>query len=373
MTLSRLTVGGAPYERGYAHGEQLAAEIRTNIDVYDAQYEYRGVDRDAARDDATRFVSLIEDLNEAYAAEMRGIADGSDLDLCEVALLNVRYEVMYSAYSDEAEELATAPDRGDLTDGCTSFGVLPSHTADGHTYVGENWDWKPDLELAVVQGRPDEGPAYLGLTEAGIVSAKIGLNEHGVGLAINGLVTDADGDDPFRKPFHVRCAEILGASHFDDALRPVLTTDRPCSANFLLGHADGELLNVEAAPSTANYLYPDDGIITHANHFEVRTHALSTNERRSPNTLFRGERLRRALETASPIEFDDLATGLSDHFSRPMSICRHEDEMVEPVARSRTNASVVLDLTDRVMYVTDGPPCESDYERVALGDEEPSD
>jgi isopenicillin-N N-acyltransferase-like protein len=366
MTTERhLVLDGAPYSRGVEHGERLSDEIRTNLDVYRAQYEYRGVDLDDARADANRFVSIIERDAPDYLEEMRGIADGADLDLVDVTLLNVRYEVMYSAYSEEAAELATGAD-GDLTDGCTSFGVQPRRTADGRTYLGENWDWKPDVETVVIEQRHDDGPAVLAVTEAGIVGYKMGLNEAGIGLVINGLVTPNDGENPFRKPFHVRSKEILDAARFEDAIRPIVETDRACSANFLLGHADGELIDFEAAPEVVNYLYPEDGLLTHANHFEDRRRVESTNERRSPSTLYRARRLRRLIESAGDVTVDDLESALADHFGRPASICRHADTSAEPLARSRTNLGLVLDLERGSLSVTDGPPCEREFERYSL-------
>ena len=36
----------------------------------------------------------------------------------------------------QAKEKAAAE-----TDGCTTFGVLPEATADGKTWLGQNWDW----------------------------------------------------------------------------------------------------------------------------------------------------------------------------------------------------------------------------------------
>jgi len=47
---------------------------------------------------------------------------------------------------------------------------------------------------------PDNGPNHLRVTEAGIVGAKMGVNEHGIGLAVNGLVTPDDGESPSGSP-----------------------------------------------------------------------------------------------------------------------------------------------------------------------------
>jgi hypothetical protein len=43
-------------------------------------------------------------------------------------------------------------------------------------------------------------PDFVGFTEAGIVGCKMGVNAVGIGLCVNGLVTNRDGVNGFRKP-----------------------------------------------------------------------------------------------------------------------------------------------------------------------------
>jgi len=351
----RLT--GNPTERGRTHGEAFPEAIRQNVSTYMGRFEHNGVSETEVRDRAAEFLSRMENWNPAYAAELRGVAAGSGVDETDVAALNARYEVLYAAYS---EQNAGA-------DGCTSFALLPETTADGHTYVGQNWDWIPELDLLVIDVRPADGARHVALTEAGIVGGKIGVNEHGIGLCINGLASGADGENPTRTPFHVRCREVLTADRLDLALEPIVTEPRACSANFLVGHAVGEMVDVEAAPEACHYVYPEDGLLVHANHFE--SDAIDSRlERLSPNTLRRAPRLERLLSTADHLDVATLQDALRDHFGRPASICRHPDEADPPDERIVTDASVVLDLTDRRMLATGGPPCEHQYREYALGD-----
>jgi isopenicillin-N N-acyltransferase-like protein len=197
----------------------------------------------------------------------------------------------------------------------------------------------------------------------------IGLNEAGIGLCVNGLTTDREGTEPERKPFHLRVREILTATSFSDALKAVLGSPRVCSANFLIGHADGEALDIEAAPETAATLYPDDGLITHANHFERANGVTSTMERRHPSTLYRARRLARLLRQANrPVDVALAQDLLGDHFARPHSICCHgeEDESEPESNRITTVTSVILDLTNRTMLATNGPPCTNQYRAYRL-------
>ncbi|MFC5277979.1 C45 family autoproteolytic acyltransferase/hydrolase [Halorubrum rubrum] len=388
----RLVLTGTPRERGIEHGERFAEEVATNVETYRERFAHEGVDVDAMREHAAEYVEYIERESPDYAAEMRGVAEGSGVPLADVTMLNVRWEVIYPAWKARTEEANERADDGSSAsgnasgsgrasdpdppiDGCTSFGVMPSATADGTTYVGQNWDWLAPIAdtLFLMELRREDAPDALTMTEAGIVGGKIGVNEHGIGIAVNGLISGDDGGDGLRKPYHVRFREVLDAERYDDALRPILETDRVCSANVLVGHADGELIDLEAAPELVNPIYPEEGVLTHSNHFETDA-VESVNERRGPSTLYRAERLRRLL--AEEVDGGDaekrgidsgvIRDALRDHFGRPSSICSHVDESLPEIEHGQTNASLVIDLRERRILGQRGPPCSGEYHEYAL-------
>jgi len=370
--LPREVLAGDPHERGVRHGEAFADEVRHNVDTYLDVLRARGIGTDRARDLAAGFVPRIEEANAAYAAEMAGVAEGSGVPVEEVALVNVRYEVLYNAYTDEdgaGEDDGTRTDAeaAASVDGCTSFGVGPEASADGHTYVGQNWDWLPAVETFLMEVRRDDGPDFLAVTEAGMVGGKFGFNERGIGYAVNGLATPEDGEHPFRKPTHVRGREILEAERFDAAIEPVIATDRPGSRNYLLGHAEGELLDLETAPEVVNYLYPEGGLLAHANHFENQSGVESRLERLSPHSLVRGARMRRLLEReAGDIDPGTLKAVLRDDFCHPNGICRYAADGAAEGRDYHTKVSIVMDLTECRMLLTDGPPRGTEYREYRL-------
>jgi len=75
--------------------------------------------------------------------------------------------------------------------------------------------------------------------------------------------------------------------------------------------------------------------------------------------LNRARRLLRAQLGA--VTVDSLQALLRDHVNFPNSICVHEDPEDPPHEREMTLASLVMDLTERVMWAAPGPPCEGDY------------
>lgn len=372
-TLSVLDLGVDAKERGVVHGRTMAAEIRDNLETYLARFDAGGVSGDVVRANGERWADFIARDNPEYAEEMAGIAEGAGLPLTDIAILNARYEITYSVFAAEAKTANTA--RGlPEQEGCTLFGLMPEATRSGSCMIGQNWDWLANLRGRTIIKRvrrsrgPEDGkPDYVGFTEAGIVGCKMGVNAAGIGLCVAGLVTGRDGANGLRKPMHLRCAEILDAWRFDKALEPVVQTDRTCSTNFLIGHGDGEIIDIEATPDHCAFSYPQDGFLTHANHLETERRIASEFERIAPHSLYRAHRLKRLLMPhAGRIDVPVLNEVLADHFSAPASICRHPDPLLPEAKRVITVASIAIDLKARVLYATDGPPCASTFQAFPL-------
>ena len=135
-------------------------------------------------------------------------------------------------------------------DGCTTFAVLPEASENHHTWLGQNWDWLEGVHgrTFVLRVRRRSRPSFICLTEAGIAGGKMGVNDRGIGLVENGLASSHDGRNPYQKPFHVRCREILDAETLEDAHAAVTGTPRTCSANFVIGSANGRVVDLEASP-----------------------------------------------------------------------------------------------------------------------------
>ena len=371
-TLPVLDLGDDPFERGLIHGRELAPMIAENIDTYLARFAAGGLDSVAARKEGQNWVDVIASHNAEYSEEMRGVAEGAELPLGDIAMLNARYEITFGLFGREARANDIAAIADDA-DGCSTFGALPEATANGHTIIGQNWDWLAGVHerCAVMRIRRKSATDLICYTEAGIVGGKMGVNEYGIGLVENGLVSDHDGQNEYEKPFHMRCREILDAETYDMALQPIVATRRVCSANFIVGHADGEIIDLETSPDAVSYHYPRDGLVTHSNHFLDPRHGPSQMERLSTSTLYRANRLDRLLrKDLGKLDARACQTALADHFGLPNAICRHPDERLPEAKRAMTNAAFVIDLNARAMEIANGPPCSTPFVGHTLAPEE---
>ena len=87
----------------------------------------------------------------------------------------------------------------------------------------------------------------------------------------------------------------------------------------MIGAAGGAIVDLEASPDYVSRLDPEDGIITHSNHFLAAGHGESLLEKISPNTLYRAERMRRLLAAdRGALAFDHMRAAAATISARLM-------------------------------------------------------
>lgn len=361
----RIRVAGTPYERGRRYGAQARTQVHLSVESYQRVFaHYAGWDWPAVRRSAAAFEAPIAAFRSAYLDEMRGIADGAGLDLADVLAINVRTEVMYAAQARRAPLASRLPKPPAE---CSAFTVVPAaaNTQTG-PLIGQNWDWllHSAQTLIVLEAQPDDGPDFVTVVEAGLL-AKAGLNAAGLGLVTNALVTDADLGTP-GLPYHVLLRAILDCATVTEALKVLQAGMRSSSANYLIAHASGTALDVEAAPGdfTRLYLrYPDQGLLLHTNHFlSPGLHPVDVSLWAMPDSAVRLQRLQaRATGFAT---LDDFRALLADHADYPNSICSHPDPSDHPLEQGATIASILMDLNARRLWLASGNPCHAPYQEL---------
>ena len=247
-----IRVEGDARGRGRQYGEQARERIRLSREAYAEVFaHYAGWDWAKVTDEARRYKPAIAAYDERYLEEMRGIAEGAAMPAEDVLALNVRTEVMFAAKARQAAGVATPHE-------CSSFAVLPEASADGHTLVGQNWDWLLHCfeTVVVLEAVQDEGPDFVTVVEAGLL-AKAGMNSSGIGLATNALVTDHDVGKP-AIPYHVTLRAILDSETISDSLVALQRAPRSASANYLVVHEDGIAIDIEGAPGVAGVALTGD-------------------------------------------------------------------------------------------------------------------
>ena len=376
--IPRVRVTGTARERGRQYGAQARDRVHRSVQAYRHVFGYyTGWDWDAVRRVAAGFEAPIAGFRPAYLEEMRGIAEGAGLDLADVLAINVRTEVMYAAKArlaplatrtpTPAPALAQAPQ---APAECSAFAVVPAPGQPGATLIGQNWDWLLHARqtLVVLDTRQEDGPDFVTVVEAGLL-AKAGLNSAGLALVTNALVTEADVGDP-GLPYHVLLRAILDCATVTQALEVLQAGPRSSSANYLIAHASGAALDIEAAPGdfTRLYpLYPDQGALLHTNHFlSPGLDPVDVSLWAMPSSPVRLQRLRAGTSQPGPLTLDHFRALLADHADYPHSICSHPDPADHPLEQGATIASLLMDPNAGQAWLAVGNPCQVPYEPLEI-------
>lgn len=347
------------FERGRQLGAASAGQVRGSVEVYAETFAHHtGLGWAEVRERAAGFYDPIAAYDGEIAREIEGIAAGAAVTVEDVLAINARTEIMFG--------LSVLPPSE-----CTSFYVGPAATADGHVLIGQNWDWRTRTSETTILAEIDQGarPSFVMLAEAGLVG-KLGFNSAGIGVAANALISDLDRGRP-GVPFHVVLRGILNAETLEEAVGAVIRAKRSASANYLIGSSTGHGVNVETGPGGVEHAYvthPEGDVLAHSNNFRCAIafrDASAGNWVDSPvrvDTMT--EHLRAGHGSHSLRSIPEL---LTDHACYPNAICRHPDETQHEVERSSTVASWVIDLTEQLASVCNGPPCTGTFVPLVPG------
>jgi isopenicillin-N N-acyltransferase-like protein len=258
--------------------------------------------------------------------------------------------------------------KGGVSGSCTSLAATPQTTLSNHTLIGQNADQNViKATTPVIFEMKQKGkPNIVRWNHAGTVG-NIGFNSKGIALCANALVCNKWH---VAVPVEIIMRGILNAEYMTDAFESIFKVDRASSCNFLMAHAGGEIIDIEAAPHEVNIIFSDDGILTHSNHFtvancKIKDFSLSV----YTSTLFRKHRADKLLkEKVGQIIPGTFMEILRDHFDKPHSTCRHPDKRLPESEQKQTVASLVMDINERILHISKGPPCENGYSTYKFQD-----
>lgn len=317
-----LEIWGNPRDRGIRYGKGAATEIRRGTTSYITQMETAGLTKAALAELVDLYLPIIEDFDLDHVEEMKGIADGANVPLSHIVLMNARTELLKLA-GRPALRAGLLAERG--ADGCTTIIVQPERTPDGVLIHAHNWDWKSSCadDCVVLRIRNDNGPDILTFTEAGGL-ARFGFNS--VGLAVTGNYLECERD--YRRmgaPLALLRRKALQLESPSKAFAAIYATAKSASNNLALSHAGtGIVHDLECAPDETFVVEPRDGVLVHSNHW-LSPVALAklreTGVKDSPCSYWRQQRAERLLSGQRMIGIDAVRRVLLDTEGTPLSIC----------------------------------------------------
>jgi isopenicillin-N N-acyltransferase like protein len=254
--------------------------------------------------------------------------------------------------------------------GCTSFVATGKATANGHTYLARNFDFEAGPvydDGKVVFLVEEEGKIpYASVAWPGFVGTVSGMNAKGVAVVIHGgraRDTREDGEPVV----HTTRAILAEASNLDEAIAIVQSRKAMVSHMLLISDAEGHAAVIERAPGEAPFVRRmDSDELPLTNHFEGPFAADPKNQsiRAHTSTLPRRARLDELLEGSGPLTPEAIVDILRDKKGKggddlPLGNRGAIDAVI-------ATHGVVMDSTDRVLWVSEGPHLMGRFVRFDL-------
>ncbi len=345
MAIPLIYLEGNPYQRGTNYGEMARDQIRLVLEEYKLLFEKEAkLSWEQAKERALLFNSAVMDHCPDIAEEIDGIARGSGLEYADILTLNCRSDLLYS--NDNCA--------------CTTIGIPPEASGNDKTYLAQNWNWCSLAKGTNVVLEIDQKPLpkLLLLTEAGLIGGR-GLNDTGVASTHNAL--------PIKKGslgLPVAFLQRMALSHTNVpyALENICALPKASGSCMAFASAEGTLLMAENLPRNFDVLLSDGYVMCHTNHWVSPLLKSDPNAERMPHkaTYARLDWARRLThERFGSLGKKSIFETLSHHASFVDSICQHDDPDLPVYLSHSTIWSMVINATDRVMWVTDGLPCST--------------
>lgn len=347
--LREIVLEGNAYQKGYSHGEQLKEIIQSF--VRDGRARTNKL-RPVALTDAeyNEFIKshalMIEQYAPSLSTELKGLAEGADIDYYEAVLLQIRSEIIYSDnLSLDAAE-------------CSTIGI---HRHD-RTIVGQTIDLPGELAPLghVFRIKPEHSDQceILMYGFAGLLGYA-GLNSKGLSLNINMLTSSGwkAGMPPY-----LLCRLILETHSVDEAINVIKSIPRASSRCFLISDST-RMVSVEMTP---NDIHIEEGeLLYHTNHYlndrlaEHETlHFLFKN-----SSIKRLNQLKNLTQDNLPQNAEQLFESFSDHSLYPVGLCAHSEGNIK---RQDTVAAIVMEPQKGILYARKGHPCEAQTDTFQL-------
>jgi hypothetical protein len=258
--------------------------------------------------------------------------------------------------------------------GCSTFGLGPGATKDGHTLFARAFDFEAgdvfDRDKAVYFVRGDGVLPFASVAWPGLIGVMSGMNSEGVAVVVHGA--RARTPVTVGEPVVFMLRDVLERAHdTEEAIRILESQEVMVSHIVIVADAHGHFAAVERAPGAPPFVrdhWDDPDRIAVTNHFEgpLADDPKNLAVRGATTTLPRRARLDEMLSTVAPHGGDvpRAVAMLRDHTCAGGVTCELGDRRAID-ALIATHA-IVADTTDKVLWVSAGPHLSGRFVRFDL-------
>jgi isopenicillin-N N-acyltransferase-like protein len=363
-----VTLTGSPLERGRIHGETLKPKINELIKIWkDELHKAYNLDPDKYIGefvDNTRFTEAIKKWTPHLMEEVRGISQGSGIDIKTVFAFQLPDEEWWYGRNRKLGISIGA------SENCSALGVY--NQTDLPPLLAQNLDLPAYFDgfqtLLHVKHQNSSLESYI-LTTSGFIAA-CGLNNKSVGICCNTLLQLNQRTDGLPVAFIVR--GVLEQSQFDEATKFVHEITHASGQNYTIGGPE-QISVFECSANKVSRFIPYEGAtrVYHTNH------PLVNDDQSIYQDILKDVRAKDRPKSPgnSEIRFASLEKRLKDPSQKITvetikSILGSRDDPENPVCRPKpeggggacTFGCIIMELSaSPQLSLAPGPPCSTQF------------
>ena len=324
-----IEVEGSNYDIGLTIGQTLKKQIKRLIQLEAKEYQKIGKEFSNYAEKSKPLIGYVNKYFPKYVAELKGMAEGSGIDVNAMFALGCEDEFLYNCTS---------------VAGFSKEGII----------LGHNEDWLKDFtdSLYICKMRDSISLSYAGHLPgfcAGLTSKKLAFTEN----ALEFKNCNSKGI-----PLHFFTRAFLDAKKPSELIKLASMPNKMIGWNSLIVFGN-KIFDLEFAPK-GYALLKGNQYLAHTNHILDKN--LKSQEREhSKDSSWRLEQANELLRN-NKFDFNLVKKILADHKHRPFSICCHEYEKKGAIPYA-TLASVIINVRKNEFYVAHGNPCKAKYKK----------
>jgi isopenicillin-N N-acyltransferase-like protein len=366
--LEVVTLTGSPLERGRIHGETLKPKINELITIWKNElHKAYNLDPDTYIEEfveKTRFTEAIKKWTPQLMEEVRGISQGSGIDIRTIFAFQLPDEEWWYGRNKKLGISVGAPEN------CSALGVY--NQTDLPPLLAQNLDLPSYFDgfqtLLHIKHQNSSLESHI-LTTSGFIAA-CGLNNRSVGICCNTLLQLNQRPDGLPVAFIVR--GVLEKTQFDEATKFVQEIKHASGQNYTIGGPE-QIGVFECSANKVSRFIPYEGAtrVYHTNHplvnddqdiFQKILKAVPAKDGpKSPgNSEIRLASLEKRLKDPSQrITVEAIKSILGSHDDPQNPVCRHKPEDGSGVC---TYGCIIMELSASPrMSLSPGPPCSTQF------------